>query len=442
MLKESKTAEYKAEYAESLKKTVVAFANTDGGDLYIGILDDGTVAGLPSPEATLLQVTNAIRDSVRPDVTMFVESSIYSIEGRDIVRVTVQRGTARPYYLSGKGIRPEGVYVRQGAASVPATESAILLMIRETSGDNYEQARSLNQQLTFDAAKQAFEAKGLPFTEAQQRTLGIIGGDGAYTNLGLLLSDQCLHTIKLAVYEGGLKAVFKDRREVGGSLLKQLEEAYAFIDMYNRTTAQFVGLSRHDKRGYPPEALREALLNSVTHRDYAFSDATLISLFDDRMEFVTIGGLVKGITFDDIMLGVSVLRNRQLANVFYRLGLIEAYGTGIMKIKNAYLGAARQPDFAATDNAFRLTLPILDTSEGQLPQRDEEPSVDAQDRQKAVLALLDVQQRVSRKDVQEMLGISQSSALLLLRQMMQEGIIVKENSGKNTLYRRKRRTAK
>lgn len=113
--------------------------------------DDGTVCGIDDVDGTMLRVTTAVRDTVRPDVTMFVECHNDLIDEKPIVCVTVQRGTARPYYLRGKGIRPEGVYVRQGASTVSATEAAILNMIKETSGDSYEVVRSLEQHLKREA---------------------------------------------------------------------------------------------------------------------------------------------------------------------------------------------------------------------------------------------------------------------------------------------------
>ena len=219
MLQENKTTEFKREYTEDLKYAVVAFANTDGGKIYIGINDDGSVQGIQNTDGTMLRITNMIRDVVRPDVTMFTECTVEEIDGKTVIVLSVQRGTARPYYLSGKGIRPEGVYIRQGASSVPASETAILNMIKETSGDRYEDARSLNQQLTFEKATDYFAKRNLPFGEQQKRTLNIIGADSTYTNLGMLLSDQCVHTIKLAVFDGSKKSVFRDRKELGGSLL-------------------------------------------------------------------------------------------------------------------------------------------------------------------------------------------------------------------------------
>ena len=432
---ESMTTELKREYTDDIKYAVVAFANTDGGKIYVGINDDGSVYGVGSTDATILRITNMIRDSIRPDVTMFTECAVETMEGKPVVVLTVQRGTARPYYLAGKGIRPEGVYVRQSSSSVPASESAILNMIKETSGDRYEDARSINQQLTFEKAESYFAKRNLPFGDQQKRTLNIIGSDGTYTNLGMLLSDQCVHTIKMAVFDGSRKSVFRDRKELTGSLLTQLEDAYSYIDQFNRTRAEFEGLDRIDKRDYPGEALREVLLNAITHRDYSFSGSTLISIFDDRIEFVTIGGLVRGLTFDDIMLGVSALRNQNLANVFYRLNLIEAYGTGILKINESYADCAVKPQFEVTDNAFKITLPNSNYA-GERKDVATPPKVEGKvDRQEILLRLAEERGYIGRKDVEGALKVSQATAILILRDMVEKGLLIKEGSGKLQKYR-------
>ena len=128
---EDKNTEFKREYVDDIKKALVAFANTDGGVGYIGISDDGSAVGVNDIDTVMLQVSNVIRDAIKPDLTMFCEITAETIQVKQVVKITVNRGTARPYYLAAKGIRPEGVYIRQGAASVPASESAILSMIRD-----------------------------------------------------------------------------------------------------------------------------------------------------------------------------------------------------------------------------------------------------------------------------------------------------------------------
>ena len=317
-------------------------------------------------------------------------------------------------------------------------------MIKETSGDSYEKARSINQQLTFEKASDFFKKRKVQFGKVQMKSLHLIGEDNTYTNLAFLLSEQCTHTIKLAVFEGSKKTVFRDRKELSGSILEQLEEAVDYIDRYNRTRAEFSGLDRIDIRDYPTEAIREALLNAVVHRDYSFSESTLVSIFEDRIEFVTIGGLVRGITLDDVKLGVSVLRNQYLANVFYRLKLIEAYGTGILKINECYEDYKVKPVIETTNNAFKITLPNInfytEEQEKQIVFKTGN-SLNTNRKRKQmneVLELCRTNGFVIRKDVEKALGISQATSIVLLRDMVKADILVKEGKSKNLRYYEKR----
>ncbi len=435
---EGKNIEFKRQYTDDIKYAVLAFANTEGGTLYIGINDDGSVEGVENPDAVMLQVMNMIRDNIRPDITVAVDCSTEIMENKHVVVLIIQRGVARPYYLANKGIRPAGVYVRQGASSVPASETAILQMIKESSGDVYEEARSLNQNLTFKEAEAYFAKKHLQFGDAQKRTLQLISADGTYSNLGMLLSDQCISIIKLAVFEGSKKTVFHDRKELSGSLFKQLEDAYAYINQFNYTRSEFPGLERVDTRDYPPEAVREALLNAVIHREYGIGGPTLISIFDDRIEFVTIGGLVKGLSLADIKLGVSMLRNKNLANVFYRLHLIEAYGTGLLKIDECYADCAVKPQLLATDNAFKLVLPNINFAAKRVKNyslADESKTASKkEERYQIVLELARKNSLVTRSMIEKALHVSTSTAVLVLKKMLQLGLLKKYGEGRNVSY--------
>lgn len=435
---EGKNIEFKRQYTDDIKYAVLAFANTEGGTLYIGINDDGSVEGVENPDAVMLQVMNMIRDNIRPDITVAVDCSTELMENKHVVVLIIQRGVARPYYLANKGIRPAGVYVRQGASSVPASETAIIQMIKESSGDVYEEARSLNQNLTFKEAEAYFAKKHLQFGDAQKRTLQLISADGTYSNLGMLLSDQCISIIKLAVFEGSKKTVFHDRKELSGSLFKQLEDAYAYINQFNYTRSEFPGLERVDTRDYPPEAVREALLNAVIHREYGIGGPTLISIFDDRIEFVTIGGLVKGLSLADIKLGVSMLRNKNLANVFYRLHLIEAYGTGLLKIDECYADCAVKPQLLATDNAFKLVLPNINFAAKRVKNyslADESKTASKkEERYQIVLELARKNSLVTRSMIEKALHVSTSTAVLVLKKMLQMGLLKKYGEGRNVSY--------
>lgn len=430
MTTEGLNVEYKRNYVDDIRKTVIAFANTNGGKLYIGIEDNGDIVGVNDSDAIMLKLTNAIRDSIKPDITLFTTCETEVMKEKSVIVLTVQKGTACPYYLLSKGIRPGGVYVRQGASSVPATETGILKMIKETDGEIYEEIRSLNQELSFLTVQKEFEEANIKLETTQMKTLHIIGEDGLYSNLGLLLSEQCVHTIKLAIFEGTSKEIFKDRYEFSGSLFKQLREVYSSIDRYNRTSAEFNGLKRIDIREYPITAVREALLNSIVHRDYSFSGSTLISIFDDRIEFVTIGGLVKGISKDDILLGVSILRNKNLADIFYRLKLIEAYGTGIPKIMESYDGYMVSPKIEITDNAFKIILPNT-----MLSKTTRKQEVYFNESEQRILDMFVTNDVIKRKHIEKALSISQPMAVKLLRSLLDKSAIEKLGNGKNIRYK-------
>ena len=172
------------------------------------------------------------------------------------------------------------------------------------------------------------------------------------------------------------------------------------------------------------EALREALMNSLVHREYALSGSTLINIFDDRIEFVSIGGLPKGIEYDDIMLGVSMPRNKKLANVFYRLRLIEAYGTGISKIMRSYKGGTDKPFIEVSSNAFKITLPNMKVIA--------EKVADDYDQYDSVLKLFDCNKQLTRADVEKKLGVSY--AVRILAKLVEQKRIIRIGNTRNTKY--------
>ena len=424
-LKESQTVEFKSKVIDEIKKSVIAFANSGGGTLYIGIADGGDVVGLPDADADMMNVNNMLRDGIKPDVTLFAQSYIEQIDGVNIIRISIQSGSDRPYYLAGKGIRPEGVYVRHGAASVPATDTAIRRMIRETGGDSYEKLRSVEQKLTFNSAKAEFAKRKVSFGTSQIATLGMMNSDRIYTNLALLLSEQCVHTIKTAIFQDTTQQAFKDRQEFTGSLFKQINDVYDYLNMNNKTAATFNKLLRIDNRDYPETALREALLNAVVHREYSASGSILIKIFSDRAEFISPGGLVSGIEIEDIMSGYSACRNSELAAVFYRLQLIEAYGTGILKIFETYKTSLAQPKIEVTPNVFKMILPNLNA----VPVVDKTFPPDEN-----VKRYARENGSINRKQVEHLLNVSQTAAGIVLRKLVEQGELTREGYSRNVRY--------
>lgn len=433
---ESERTEYKSHLVDDIYKEAIAFANTDGGVIYIGIDDHGNVTGIDNVDETYTRLTNGIRDAIVPDVTMFVR---YVLQESKVIRVEVGEGSYKPYYLKSKGMKPSGVYVRQGASSVPASPEQIRRMIKESDGDNFEDDRCLEQSLTFEAAKAAFKQYGVEFSTEKYRALGITK-NGVFTNLALLLSDQCLHTTKIAVFNDESCTEFRDSREFGGSIFKQFENTVNYLALCNKTVSTIKGIVRTDRQDYPEEAIREALLNALVHRDYSFSGSIIINVNDSKMEVISLGGLFPGLSVEDIRIGVSQPRNQKLAEIFHRLRLIESYGTGIRRIFKLYENSPVQPTIEATTNAFKIVLPNMNAASAaseDAPATTVKATAAITPQMKTVMDYLAEYGEMTDEDLQELLNIKKTRAYLLARQMHENELIDIIGRGANKKYKLK-----
>lgn len=427
---ESENTEFKARLTDDLYREVIAFANTNGGTIYIGIDDQGNAMGVANVDDVYTRITNGIRDAIQPDVTLFTQ---YMLQEDHVIKITVGEGSYKPYYLKAKGLKPSGVFVRQGASSVQASFDQIRAMIKASDGDSFEAMRAMDQDLSFSGAKAAFEKHKIAFSEEKYRVLGITDASGSlYTNLAWLISDQCQHTIKIAVFADEANTQFRDSKEFSGSLFKQLDDAFDYLMLCNRTKATFEGLERIERPDYPTEALREALLNALVHRDYSYSGSIIINVNDCKMEFISIGGLVPGLSPEDIRSGISQPRNKNLAEIFHRLKLIESYGTGIRKIYRFYEGCGEQPGIEVTRNTFKMVLPnqnTVETKQAELPRGGH-----LSEQQEIVLRYIGEHGAITEAEIQTLFGVKRTRAYTIAKDMRAAGLIVVKGRGADKKY--------
>jgi len=428
---ENTTTEFKREYNDKAKNTMLAFLNTDGGTLYIGLDDDGSVYGVDGDvDLEARRIASGFRDSVTPDPSGWFSVEPEYRDGKTIIVVKIKRGASAPYCYTAAGLTPQGVYVRIGSNTVRATYEHIRQIIKDNGAGQFISELSIEQNLIFTEAERIFAEKEVKFGPAQKRSLGLINPDGRYTNLALILSDQCPYTTKVAIFEGANKAKFKDRKEFTGSLFKQNEDVNAYLNVFNRIRGTFEGIYRIDHPDYPEIAIREAFVNALIHRDYSIEGSILVSMFDDRLEFMSLGGIMPGVTHELMRLGVSVTRNEKLARIFYRLNVIEAYGTGIPRIYEAYEACEIQPEIPVVDGGFLIRLPNRNFSgekrenSGELPEGSNE--------KKIVDGFKN--ERFSKENAAEFLGISPSGAYKLLQRMTKSGILAATKDRNRWVY--------
>ncbi len=413
-MNESDKLEFKREVNDSLVKEVIAFCNSSGGTIVIGYNDDGSVYGVENVRKELDKVSSKLHDSIEPDISFLVSPRIEKQEGKDIIIVEVLQGTSKPYYLKNKGMTPEGVYIRLGATTQHATSEIIRQMIIETSGITFEKNISINQDLTFIYTERIFKEKGLAFGNREKKTLSIINDKDKYTNLGLLLSDQCPYTIKMAIYKDTTKNEFVDMKETAQrSVLQQLEEALNYLKLNNKISGK---IENHD---YPFEVLRESLLNTIGHRDYEIPGSTLVHIFTDRIEILSLGGLVKGLTIDDIKLGSSSSRNPKLMNILQYLCFENNIGSGISRILELYKNANKHPEIKTATHSFLIMLPILNIN----------------NKYEKIINYLKENETITRKKVENLLNIKKNASIDILNEMVAKDLLIKEGKSRDIVYK-------
>lgn len=443
---ESKTLEFKAALSsksESYLKTVVAFANTDGGRLIFGIDDKSRqVIGVEKDDVFKIMdaIANAVSDSCAPKIVPDI--SFETIEDKTVVLVDIAAGFNRPYMLKSGGL-DKGVYVRVGATSRPADAEQIREMMLDGSNQSWDEQICRSYALTDRAVKKLCsdinryrtEKDGQNAPKTTKETLigwGVLKQDKTEvlpTNAFALLTDNPFGQAKIqcAVFKGESKSVFLDRKEYEGSLCRLLEDAYQYVLRNIRMGAVIEGLIRQDKFELPPAAIREMICNAICHRSYMDEGMIQVSVFDDRLEVSSPGALCRGLTLKDALKGRSKPRNKVIAEVFSRMGIIEKWGTGLQRIVDlAKQEGLKEPVFENNDSFFRVILyrgkeEATRTTDQTVQTTDQT----VQTTEQKIINAIAEKPTITRKELAEKTGLSESGVKWQLDKLKKEQKILR-----------------
>ena len=443
---ESKTLEFKAALSsksESYLKTVVAFANTDGGRLIFGIDDKSRqVVGVEKDDVFKIMdaIANAVSDSCAPKIVPDI--SFETIEDKTVVLVDIAAGFNRPYMLKSGGL-DKGVYVRVGATSRPADAEQIREMMLDGSNQSWDEQICRSYALTDRAVKKLCsdinryrtEKDGQNAPKTTKETLigwGVLKQDKTEvlpTNAFALLTDNPFGQAKIqcAVFKGESKSVFLDRKEYEGSLCRLLEDAYQYVLRNIRMGAVIEGLIRQDKFELPLAAIREMICNAICHRSYMDEGMIQVSVFDDRLEVSSPGALCRGLTLKDALKGRSKPRNKVIAEVFSRMGIIEKWGTGLQRIVDlAKQEGLKEPVFENNDSFFRVILyrgkeEAAQTTDQTIQTTDQT----VQTTEQKIMNAIAEKPTITRKELAEKTGLSESGIKWQLDKLKKEQKILR-----------------
>ena len=414
-MRETRTLEFKETITNTFLKTVSAFSNYDGGTIYFGIDDDGNIKGLKDVKQACLDIENKINDSIspQPNYTMEIQNNDQTI------KLTVKSGIQKPYLYKSKAFK------RNDTATIEADTLELSRLILEGKNISFEELPCRQQELSFEILhrklKEHIQIEA--FNQDTLRTLNLYDNNNGYNNAAAILADtNHFPGIDIVKFGENISIIQKRATFENRSILEVYEKSIdVFRDYYQYEVIQGADREKVDK--IPEAAFREAIANALIHRAWDIASQIRVLMFDDRIEVISPGGLPSRITEEEYLSGkLSVLRNRNLANVFYRLGFVEIFGTGITRIKHLYEEGLIKPDFEVSENTIKIVLPVF------------EKNLNLTENEQTVYKFLSKTMLKPISEIAPYVPFGRSKTTQLLKGMEQKGIVVVEGKGRGTKY--------
>ena len=423
-MQESNRIEFKRELNDRLERSVVSFLNyAGGGEILVGIENNGNAFGVADMDGTQLKIIDRIRNNIRPQTLGLFDVIQDRIDGKDIIRVIVSCGQQRPYYIRKHGMTEQGCFIRVGNSSQPMNEQMIEELISKRQQMSLQSMISPRQNLTFKQLCIYYEEKKLEPTEQFIESLDLRQSGGEFNYAAYLLADENGASIKVAVYAGTDKVDLLETREYGNRcLITATQRILDRLDSENRTFAKITSKNRLEKERVNTIALREVVINAIVHNDYT-KGFPLVEIYTDRIVVTSCGGLVEGLTETDFFKCRSMPRNRELMRVFRDMELVEQIGSGMSRILKVY----NRSIFELTPSFTVVTFPF----EKAFIMSNEKIIGKITDKTKTTLDVIKENPTATIVKLSELTGKSQSTISRELKEYQAAGLIRREGARKN-----------
>ena len=412
---ETRKIEFKETITNTFLKTVSAFSNYDGGVIFFGVDDNGNIKGLSDVKQSCLDIENKINDSISPQPNYTLEIQ----NNEQTIKLTIKSGVQKPYLYKSKA------YKRNDTATIEVDILEFSRLILEGKNIRFEELPCKEQEVSFEVLhrklKECIQIE--TFNQDTLKTLNLYDNVNGYNNAAGLLADKNhFPGIDIVKFGENISIIQKRATFENMSVLDAYEKSIdVFRDYYQYEVIQ--GSDRKKMEKIPEAAFREAIANALIHRAWDVESQIRVLMFDDRIEIISPGGLPSGITEKEYVSGkISVLRNRNLANVFYRLGFVEIFGTGIARIKQLYEEGLKKPDFEISENTIKIMLPIF------------EKDLSLTEDERRIYKILSRTMLKSISEIAPYMPFGKSKTTQLLKDMEQKGVITVEGRGRGTKY--------
>jgi predicted HTH transcriptional regulator len=354
-MSESNRIEFKRDLNDKLEKEVVAFLNyKEGGIIYLGVGNDGTLHGILNADEVQLKIKDRLKNNILPSCLGLFDIIIERRVDFEIIKIIVASGPEKPYYLKKHGMSENGCYIRIGSASEPMPVRIIEKLFANRTRNSLGRIRSDFQSLKFEQLRIYYEESGRKLNNQFSSNLGLYTTNKEFNYVAFLMSDVNSISIKVAKYGGANRVKLIENNEYGYcSLIKATKQVLDKIELENKTRTKILFKKRIDTRLWNSEALREAIINAIVHNDYTNEVPPKFEIFNDRIEITSAGGLPDDLSREEFFNGFSVPRNQEIMRIFKDLEMVEQLGSGIPRILEAY----DESSFTFSENFLRMTFP-------------------------------------------------------------------------------------
>lgn len=416
---ENKNTELKENYTTNIYKTISAFSNQEGGSIFLGVNDQGEVVGVLDIIKLKLNIENTINDSFVPRPNLEFKNEV--VGNKSVLEIIVQKGNNPPYFY--KSIS----YMRTDTSTVPMDSLTLSRYILSSENIGFDELDIRETNLTFDYLGNKLD-KIIGLSEINESVLITLGlkKKNKYNKASLLLSDNnnlANSYIDIAKFKINNdifldRVIFKDE-----SILKYYYNLLDLFEKYYPAISIVSVPTRVDKEQIPFVAFKEAILNAIIHRDYSINRGIQISMYDYMIEINSPGGLPEGINEEDYLTGgISIPRNKVLSSLFFRLGIIESFGTGIKRIIKEYNDSGEKPSFIIKDNYIKIILPVIGFEYNKLNNEE------------AILTYLKSHPFSPRSNIEKVLKIEKTTLLRKINELIERGIVKKQGIGPSVSY--------
>lgn len=424
---EDKRNEFKTKLTDDFEKEVIAFLNTEGGNIFLGVSDNGCVLdNIGNIDLLQRTIKDRIKDNIRPSTLGLFDVVVNQLNGKRYIQVIIAKGSESPYYINGMGMTPDSCFIRIGSSIQSMNMETILNLFSKRARSNLKNIKSPIQSLEFKTLKIYYQEKGFEINDNFLKKLDFYMEDGSFNYIAYLMSDNNNISIQFAKYKGTEVDNLIENEDYGFcSLVKVVDNILNKLKLENRTYTKIETPTRKEIKMYDYDAVKELVTNALVHNDWSNGYSPKFEMFDNKLVISSNGGIQEGVTQKEFLEGFSNPRNPELMRIFRDLNFVEQLGTGIQRVLKIY----PKDIFEFFPNHIRVTVYFKENNFVQQNKHFEFTNLN--EIQRTILELLIDKPNITQEELSRLLGVTLKTISRNFKILLENNYIKRVGAKKN-----------